>query len=139
CPLRIICTSAALGHGRTLSIAADEPLQRRLRNLSASRSGRASQRQRVAIEHRLAHHAQKQGRFARYLGLRKNLLDSRRHAAILNSKCSTRAEPRDYAGFKPFGALVGHVSTSPWRERLYVSGSRTRKRNNCAASARAVA
>jgi len=83
-PLRIICTSAALGHGRTLSIAADEPLQRRLRNLSASRSGRASQRQRVTIEHRLAHHAQKQGRFARYLGLRKNLLDSRRHAAILN-------------------------------------------------------
>jgi hypothetical protein len=32
----------------------------------------------------LAHHAQKQGRFARYLGLRKNLLDSRRHAAIFN-------------------------------------------------------
>jgi len=84
CPLRVICTSSALGRGRTLSIATDEPLQRRLRNLSASRSGRASQRQRVAIEHRLAHHAQKQGRFARYLGLRKNLLDSRRHAAILN-------------------------------------------------------
>jgi hypothetical protein len=84
CQLRVICTSAALGHGRTLSIAADEPLQRRLRNLSASRSGRASQRQRVSIEHRLAHHAQKQGRFARYRGLRKNLLDSRRHAAILN-------------------------------------------------------
>src|SRR5216683_1124467 len=84
CPLRVICTSSALGRGRTLSIAADEPLQRRLRNLSASRSGRAAQRQRVAIEHRLAHHAQKQGRFARYRGLRKNLLDSRRHAAILN-------------------------------------------------------
>lgn len=84
CPLRVICTSAAVSHGRTLSIAADEPLQRRLRNLSASRSGRAVQRQRVPIEHRLAHHAQKQGRFARYRGLRKNLLDSRRHAAILN-------------------------------------------------------
>jgi hypothetical protein len=84
CPLRVICTSAAASHGRTLSIAADEPLQRRLRKLSDSRSGRASQRARVAIEHRLAHHAQKQGRFARYRGLRKNLLDSRRHAAVLN-------------------------------------------------------
>ena len=84
CPLRVICTAAALGHGRTLSIAADEPLQRRLRKLSDSRSGRAWQRQRVGIEHRLAHHAQKQGRFARYRGRRKNLLDSRRHAAVLN-------------------------------------------------------
>ncbi len=62
CPLRVICTSAAVSHGRTLSIAADEPLQRRLRKLSDSRPGRAWQRERVAIEHRLAHHAQKQGR-----------------------------------------------------------------------------
>ena len=84
CPLRVICTSAAASHGRTLSIDADQPLQRRLRKLSDSRSGRIWQRARVAIEHRLAHHAQKQGRFARYRGLRKNLLDSRRHAAILN-------------------------------------------------------
>jgi hypothetical protein len=84
CPLRVICTSAGAGKARTLSIAADEPLQRRLRRLSASRSGRAWQRKRVGIEHRLAHHAQKQGRFARYRGLRKNLLDSRRHAAVLN-------------------------------------------------------
>lgn len=59
-------------------------LPRRLRNLSQSRFGRAWQRERVAIEHHLAHHAQKQGRAARYRGLRKNLLDSRRHAAILN-------------------------------------------------------
>jgi hypothetical protein len=84
CALRVICTSASMTHGRTLSIAADEPLQRRLRNLSRSRFGRAWQRERVAIEHRLAHHAQKQGRSARYRGLRKNLLDSRRHAAVLN-------------------------------------------------------
>lgn len=84
CPLRVICTSASASHGRTLSIAADEPLQRRLHKLSHSRSGRTWQRQRVAVEHRLAHHAQKQGRFARYRGLRKNLLDSRRHAANLN-------------------------------------------------------
>lgn len=84
CALRVICTPAADNHGRTLSIAADEPLQRRLRKLARFSPGRAWQRERVAIEHRLAHHAQKQGRFARYRGLRKNLLDSRRHAAILN-------------------------------------------------------
>jgi len=39
---------------------------------------------RTDIASQRRHHAQKQGRFARYLGLRKNLLDSRRHAAILN-------------------------------------------------------
>ena len=41
-------------------------------------------RERVAIEHRLAHHARKQGTRARYLGVRKNVFDARRHAANLN-------------------------------------------------------
>jgi hypothetical protein len=82
CPLRKKCTTSA--RGRTLSIPADEPLQRKLRKLSATRSGRAKQRERVGIEHRLAHHAQKQGRKARFRGLPKNLLDARRHAAIIN-------------------------------------------------------
>jgi hypothetical protein len=36
------------------------------------------------IEHRLAHHARKQGPRARYLGVRKNLFDSRRHAVTIN-------------------------------------------------------
>jgi hypothetical protein len=82
CPLRKKCTSSR--RGRTISIPADEHLQRKLRKLSATRSGRAKQRERVGIEHRLAHHAQKQGRKARFRGLPKNLLDARRHAAIIN-------------------------------------------------------
>ena len=41
-------------------------------------------RERVAIEHRLAHITQRQGRRARYLGLRKNLFDLRRNATVLN-------------------------------------------------------
>ena len=36
------------------------------------------------IEHRLAHHARKEGTRARYMGLRKNLFDNRRHAATIN-------------------------------------------------------
>lgn len=82
CPLRKKCTTSA--RGRTLSIPADEPLQRKLRALSSTRAGRAKQRERTTIEHRLAHHAQKQGRRAKFRGPRKNLLDARRHAALIN-------------------------------------------------------
>ena len=82
CPLRKQCTTSR--RGRTLSVPADEPLQRELRKLSGTRAGRARQRERVGIEHRLAHHAQKQGRRARFRGVPKNRLDARRHAAIIN-------------------------------------------------------
>jgi len=84
CPLRAQCTTAALGHGRTVSIAADEPFQHRLRQRAATRAGRAQLRQRVEVEHRLAHLGARQGRRARYKGVRKNLFDVRRTAAVLN-------------------------------------------------------
>ena len=41
-------------------------------------------RQRVGVEHRLAHLGARQGRRARYTGVRKNLFDVRRTAAVLN-------------------------------------------------------
>jgi hypothetical protein len=47
-------------------------------------SGRERLRERVPVEHRLAHLAQKQGLRARYLQIRPNLFDLRRHAAVLN-------------------------------------------------------
>jgi hypothetical protein len=50
------------------------------------------QRERVAIEHRLAHLSNKQGRRARYVGTRKNLLDLRRYAALLNLETIQRRE-----------------------------------------------
>jgi hypothetical protein len=84
CPMRARCTKGALGRGRSVSIAADEPLQHELRRAIATPDGRARLRQRVMIEHRLAHHARKQGRRARYLGVRKNVFDARRHAATIN-------------------------------------------------------
>jgi hypothetical protein len=84
CPLRSKCTDAALGRGRSVTIAHDERLQKKLRLAIATPSGRERLRERVAIEHRLAHHARKQGHRARYLGLRKNVFDARRHAATIN-------------------------------------------------------
>jgi hypothetical protein len=90
CPLRAQCTTAALGHGRTVRIGEDEPFQQRLRQRAATRAGRAQLRQRVAVEHRLAHLGARQGRRARYKGVRKNLFDVRRTAAVLNLETMQR-------------------------------------------------
>jgi hypothetical protein len=84
CPLRAKCTMASNGSGRTVNIAADEQLQHRLRKLIATPRGRERLRERVSVEHRLAHIARKQGPRARYRGVRGNLFDLRRHAAIVN-------------------------------------------------------
>jgi hypothetical protein len=84
CPLRPQCTMAAQGHGRTVSIAGDEKLQQRLRKQIATRGGRERLRKRVGIEHRLAHISQRQGRRARYRGVRRNLFDLRRASALQN-------------------------------------------------------
>jgi hypothetical protein len=82
--MRADCTSAKSGHGRTVAIAHDERLQHRLRKLVASSAGRERLRERVKVEHALAHLSRKQGRRARYNGVRKNVFDLRRHAAIVN-------------------------------------------------------
>ncbi len=84
CPLRAKCTQAASGSGRTVSIAADEARQRKYRKLQQSRPGRAVLRHRTAVEHALAHIAARKGLRARYLGVRRNLFDLRRSAAIQN-------------------------------------------------------
>lgn len=84
CAIRAQCTDAAVGRGRTVTIAPDELLQKKLRRAIATPAGREALRDRVKIEHRLAHHARKQGHRARYVGLRNNVFDSRRHAATIN-------------------------------------------------------
>jgi hypothetical protein len=84
CALRRHCTTAEGRHGRTVQISEDEHLQRRLRDLQATESGRKRLRQRTAVEHSLAHLGQRQGRRARYRGTRKNIFDVRRAAAIQN-------------------------------------------------------
>jgi hypothetical protein len=90
CDLRKQCTAAGPGHGRTVSIGEDERLQQRLRRMSKTASGRQRFRQRVAVEHRLAHLGYRQGRRARYRGLSKNLFDTRRAAAIQNLETAQR-------------------------------------------------
>jgi DDE family transposase/transposase-like protein DUF772 len=84
CPQRSKCTSAAPGRGRTVHISIDEPLQQKLRKAAATAAGRGRLRQRIVVEHRLAHLSQKQGPRARYKGVRKNLFDVRRHSTLLN-------------------------------------------------------
>ena len=84
CPLRVKCTSAAKGSGRTVSIMEDERLQKRLRTIAKTKSGRELFRERIPVEHSLAHIGQRQGRRARYHSTRKNLYDLRRAASIQN-------------------------------------------------------
>lgn len=84
CPLRAKCTQAASGRGRTVSIGQDEALQKKFRNLQETGPGRAVLRKRTAVEHALAHIAARKGYRARYIGVRKNLFDLRRAAAIQN-------------------------------------------------------
>ncbi len=90
CKLRKQCTAAKPGNGRTVSIAEDERLQKRMRNMSKTKSGRQRFRDRVPVEHSLAHIGQRQGRCARYFGTRKNLYDLRRAAAIQNLEIAQR-------------------------------------------------
>ena len=90
CRLRSQCTTAALGNGRSVSILEDELLQKRLRTMSKCKSGRQRFRERIPVEHSLAHIGQRQGPRARYLGARKNLFDLRRAASVQNLEIAQR-------------------------------------------------
>lgn len=92
CALRPKCTRAAVGRGRTVTIAEDEALQQQLRRQAGTKEGRARLRQRTAVEHRLAHVVRRQGRRARYRGVRKNLFDLRRASALHNLETIDRRE-----------------------------------------------
>lgn len=82
CPIRSQCTESK--QGRTISIHPDESLLVELRKRQTTESGRAKLRERVSVEHTLAHISQWQGDQARYIGLRKNLFDLRRMAVVHN-------------------------------------------------------
>ena len=84
CELRDQCTSAKEDRGRSIRIREDEELQAARRERMKTPEGRAQLRNRVMIEHRIAHHVARQGRKARYIGTRKNQFDGRRHAAVNN-------------------------------------------------------
>jgi transposase len=82
CPLRVRCTTST--HGRSVHLHPDERLLVELRERQQTREGRAQLRERVAVEHTLAHVGHWQGRRARYCGQRKNLFDLRRCAVVHN-------------------------------------------------------
>jgi hypothetical protein len=90
CPLREQCTTSTAG--RSVNINPDEALLAELRERQATPDGRAHLRERTAVEHTLAHVGHWQGRRARYRGLRKNLFDLRRTAAVHNLHIAARWE-----------------------------------------------
>ena len=67
-----------------MSIHRDERLLQELRQRQLTPVGRAKLRERVAVEHDLAHIGRWQGPRARYRGQRKNLFDLRRTAVVHN-------------------------------------------------------
>jgi len=102
CQLRPQCTRAASGKGRTVTMGDDERLQQKLRRLQKTRSGRAKLRERIPVEHRLAHLSNRQGPRARYRGTRRNNFDLRRLATLQNLETIARR-------------AVGHRESVPCR------------------------
>lgn len=82
CPLRERCTGSA--QGRSVAIHPDERRLQELRERQHTPAGRAKLRERVAVEHTLAHVGYGQGDRARYAGPRKNPFDLRRCGVVHN-------------------------------------------------------
>jgi hypothetical protein len=91
CPLQTRCTTSP--HGRSVRIHPDEALLAELRERQLTPHGRAQLRERVKVEHSLAHIGRWQGRRARYRGTRKNLFDLRRTAVVHNLHVLARQQP----------------------------------------------
>ena len=91
CPLRAQCTTST--RGRSVQIHPDEQLLAELRARQQTPNGRAKLRERVKVEHTLAHLGRWQGRRARYRGQRKNLFDLRRVAVVHNLHVIARQPP----------------------------------------------
>jgi Transposase DDE domain/Transposase domain (DUF772) len=91
CPARMQCTTSA--QGRSVHIHADERLHQELRARQQTAAGRAALRQRIPVEHSLAHLGRWQGDRARYRGERKNLFDLRRMAVVHNLHVLMRQPP----------------------------------------------
>ncbi len=92
CPLRERCTKSTTG-GRSVSVHPDEQLLSELRERQSTPEGRKKLRERVGVEHSLAHIGHWQGERARYKGTRKNLFDLRRSAVVHNLHVIARTIP----------------------------------------------
>jgi hypothetical protein len=94
CPLRERCTKSRSG-GRSVSVHPDERLLAELRERQRTPAGRKKLRERVGVEHSLAHIGRWQGDRARYRGERKNLFDLRRSAVVHNLHVIARTIPAE--------------------------------------------
>ena len=92
CPLRERCTKSRTG-GRSISVHPDERLLAELRERQRTPAGRKKLRERVGVEHSLAHIGHWQGDRARYKDVRKNLFDLRRSAGVHNLHVIARTIP----------------------------------------------
>lgn len=81
CEQKSACTSA---RRRTVQIHAEEQWYREMAAELGTPSGRAARRERISVEHTLAHLGAIQGRRARYRGLQKNQFDGERAAVVNN-------------------------------------------------------
>ena len=88
CPLKKQCSPLNSRRGRYVGIQKNEARQKRLRKQKATKKGRARLRERVTVEHSLAHISSRRGPRARYRGVRKNIYDIRANVCP--------AEPRDH-------------------------------------------
>ena len=96
CALRSRCPTST--SGRSISIHPAEALLQELRDRQQTPQGRAKLRERVAVEHALAHVGRWQGRRARYWGVRKNVFELRRCAVVHNLHVLARlTEPQQQA------------------------------------------
>jgi hypothetical protein len=82
---------------RANSLHPDKSLLQELRQRQLTSSGRKELRQRVTVEHSLAHVGRWQGRRARYKELRSNLFDLRRVAVVHNLHVLMRLEQESQA------------------------------------------
>jgi transposase len=98
CPLREHCTRSRSG-GRSVSVHPDEGLLAELRERQGTPEGRKKLRERVGVEHSLAHIGRWQGERARYKGERKNLFDLRRSAVVHNLHVIARTMPDEQQAF----------------------------------------
>ena len=93
CPIRQRYTTSS--NGRSLAIHPDEALLAELRQRRQTPAGQAELRERVQVEHALAHVGHWQGRRARYRGTRKNLFDLRRVTVVHNLHIIARPPATD--------------------------------------------
>ncbi len=84
CGLRAQCTTSRPGVGRSVTLHPEEVRLGELRQAVTTVDGRAKLRERVPVEHGLARLGQVRGDTARYRGLRNQLFEARRAAAVVN-------------------------------------------------------